>query len=114
MLRSGVSFPTVMKLLGHSSPDMTMLYIDIALTDLQREFHQARSQPRYLTPQPKLSSASARTGLGGLIDSLLVAQHTLEMFRRSLPGAPRRHLDRLSNRLTKIVSEVRELDSPSK
>lgn len=26
MLRSGVSFPSVMKLLGHSSPDMTMLY----------------------------------------------------------------------------------------
>ena len=115
MLRSGVSFPTVMKLLGHSSPDMTMLYLDIALTDLQREFHLARSQPRHLAPQPKLSSASPRTGLAGLNDSLLAAQHTMEMFRRSLPaGAPRRHLDRLSNRLTKIVSEARKLDSPSK
>jgi len=94
---------------------MTMLYLDIALTDLQREFHLARSQPRHLAPQPKLSSLSPRTGLAGLIDSLLAAQHTLEMFRRSLPaGAPRRHLDRLSNRLTKIVSEARKLDSPSK
>ena len=115
MLRSGVSFPTVMKLLGHSSPDMTMLYVDIALTDLQREFHLARSKPRHLVPQPKVSSPSPRTGLGGLIDSLLAAQHTMEMFRRSLPaGAPRRRFDRLSNRLTKIVSETRKIDSPSK
>lgn len=39
----------------------------------------------------------------------------MEMFRRSLPaGTPRRYLDRLSNRLTKIVSEVRKLDTPSK
>jgi len=115
MLRSGVGFPAVMKLLGHSSPDMTMLYLDIALTDLQREFHLARSQPRHLVPQPRLSSASARTGLDGLLDSLLAAQHTLEMFRRSLPaGPPRRHLVRLSNRLTKILSEIRKLDSPKK
>jgi integrase len=34
MLRSGVSSPTVMKLLGHGSPDMTMLYLDTALTGL--------------------------------------------------------------------------------
>ncbi|MBV8890746.1 MAG: hypothetical protein JO266_02025, partial [Acidobacteria bacterium] len=42
MLRSGVSFPGVMKLLGHNSSDMTMKYLDIALPDLQREFHSAR------------------------------------------------------------------------
>jgi len=29
-------------------------------------------------------------------------------------GAPRRCLDRLSNRLTKILSEARKLDSPGK
>jgi integrase len=115
MLRSGVGFPAVMKLLGHNSPHMTMRYLDIALTDLQREFHLARSQPRHLAPQPKASFASARTGLHGLIDSLLAAQHVLEMFRRSLPaGAPRRCLDRLSNRLTKIVSEARNLTPPGK
>ena len=36
MLRAGVSFPALMKLLGHTSPDMTMLYIEVALNDLQR------------------------------------------------------------------------------
>ena len=53
------------------------------------------------------------TGLGGVLDSLLAAQHVLEMFRRALPnGTSRRHLDRLSNRLTKILSEARKLTTP--
>jgi hypothetical protein len=58
-------------------------------------------------------SAPLRPGLDGLIDSLLAAQHVLEMFRRALPdGASRRRLDRLSNRLTKIVIEARQLPTP--
>ena len=40
MLRAGISFPALMKLLGHTSPDMTMLYVEVALNDLQREFHR--------------------------------------------------------------------------
>ena len=115
MLRSGVEFVSIMKLLGHTSPEMTMLYLEVALTDLQREFHLARLQPRHLAPQPKTQLAPARAGLDGLIDSILTAQHVTEMYRRTLPdGAPRRCLDRLSNRLTKILSEVRELNSPGK
>jgi site-specific recombinase XerD len=113
MLRAGVSLLAVMKLLGHTSPEMTMRYLDVVLTDLQREFELARSKPRHLAPQPKASFASLRTGLGGVIDSLLAAQHVLEMFRRTLPnGNSRRSLDRLSNRLTKILSEARKLVTP--
>src|SRR5208283_5010151 len=113
MLRSGVSFPALMKLLGHTSPDMTMLYVEVVLTDLQREFQQARSKPRHLVPQPKTSFALTRTGLDGVIDSLQAAQQALEMFRRGLPtGAARRCLDRLSNRLTKIAAETRKLRTP--
>ena len=115
MLRSGVGLPALMKLLGHKSPEMTMRYLDITLTDLQREFHTARSQPRHLAPQPKAHLASLRTGLPGVIDSLLAAQHSMEMFRRALSeGHPRRCLDRLSNRLTKILSQLRKLDTPEK
>jgi hypothetical protein len=45
--------------------------------------------------------------MDGVIDALLSAQHVLEMFRRALPnGASRTCLDRLSNRLTKIVGRV--------
>ena len=50
MLRSGVTLPAIMKLLGHKSPDMTMLYLEITLTDLEKEFQQATSKPRYLVP----------------------------------------------------------------
>lgn len=115
MLRSGVEFFSVMKLLGHQSPEMTMLYLDIALTDLQREFQLARSHPRHLAPQPNTQHASARAGLDGVIDSLHTTQHVVEMYRRNLPdGAPRRCLDRLSNRLTKILAIVRKLNTPEK
>jgi integrase len=113
MLRAGVSFPALMKLLGHTSPEMTMLYLEVVLNDLQREFQQARSKPRHLVPQPKTSFALTRAGLDGVIDSFLAAQHALEMFRRTLPiGAARCCLDRLSNRLTKIVTEARKLGTP--
>jgi hypothetical protein len=115
MLRSGVSFPGVMKLLGHNSSDMTMKYLDIALTDLQREFHSARLHPRHLVPQPKAPAGSVRFGLNGVIDSVLGAQHVLEMFRRTLPHDPVRHsLDRLSNRFTKILAELRTLNTLAK
>jgi hypothetical protein len=40
MVRAGVSFAAIMKLLGLTSADMTRLYLDIVLTDLQRQFHQ--------------------------------------------------------------------------
>ncbi len=113
MLRAGVSFPALMKLLGHTSPKMTMLYVEVALNDLQREFQHARSKPRHLLPQPKTSFALTRLGLDGVIDSLQAAQHALEMFRRRLPvGAARGCLDRLSNRLTKIATEARKLGTP--
>src|SRR5215469_18911362 len=100
----------VMKLLGHSSPKMTMHYVDVTLTDLQREFQLARSKPRHLAPQPKTSPAPVRAGLHGLIDSLLATQHVMEMVRRSLINSEQRaRLNRLVNRLTKSLSETRKL-----
>ncbi|MGA7315578.1 MAG: tyrosine-type recombinase/integrase, partial [Silvibacterium sp.] len=75
MLRSGVSFPVLMKLLGHVNPEMTMRSVDVALTDLEREFQLARAKPRHLAPQPKTSTAPLRAGLDGIIDSLITAQH---------------------------------------
>ena len=102
-----------MKLLGHTDPEMTMRYVEVALTDLQREFELARSKPRHLIPQPKTPFTSTRTGLNGVLDSIIAAQHVLEMFRRTLPDSEaRKHLDRLSNRLTKILAEARKLTTP--
>jgi integrase len=110
MVRAGVSLPALMTLLGHVKAEMTMKYVLVAGDDLQREFHLARSHPRHLAPQPKAPPLSPRAGLEGLVDSVLFAQHAVEMFRRSLPDNSARHcLDRISNRLTKILSEVRKL-----
>jgi len=113
MLRAGVGFPVLMKLLGHACPEMTMRYLDIAIPDLQREFQLARSRPRHMVPQPTAPLTAVRTGLDGVIHSLVAAQHILEMHRRTLPlGAARTHLDRLSNRLSKIVAEIRNVSAP--
>jgi integrase len=113
MVRAGVSLPALMTLLGHVKAEMTMKYVQVAGDDLQREFHLARSRPRHLVPQPKAPTISPRAGLDGVADALLFAQHAIEMFRRSLPDSPPRScLDRLSNRLTKIISEARKLNPP--
>lgn len=59
------------------------------------------------------SASPRRADLPSLIDSLKAAQHVLEMFRRNLQqGSDRRLLDRLANRLVKIVAQVRKLDPP--
>jgi site-specific recombinase XerD len=112
MLRAGVGLPALMNLLGHVDPDMTMRYLDVTLTDLQREFQLARSKPRHLAPQPRTPVPLVRTGLNGVIDALFGAQHALEMFRRALPSdATRTCLARLSNRLTKIIAETKRLQT---
>jgi integrase len=112
MLRAGVSLQAVMKLLGHLNPEMTLHYVEVSLLDVQREFHLARSKPRHLLPAAKLptSLASRQPNLTGLLDSLRIAQHILEVFRRTLPeGSDRRLLERLANRLSKITSVIRKL-----
>lgn len=111
MLRAGVGLPALMNLLGHVDPDMTLRYLDVTLTDLQREFQMARAKPRHLAPQPK-TSLPLRTGLNGVIDALSGAQHVLEMFRRTFSNSVTRTcLDRLSNRLTKIIAEAKKLST---
>jgi site-specific recombinase XerD len=110
MLRAGVGLPALMNLLGHTDPDMTMRYLDVTLTDLEREFQLARSKPRHLAPQPKTPLTPLRSGFAGVVDVLSGAHHVLEMFRRTLPHSTARTcLDRLSNRLTKIIAEAKKL-----
>jgi site-specific recombinase XerD len=116
MLRAGVGFAGVMKLLGHKDPHMTLGYLEITQQDLQREFHLARSHPRHLAPSPTVSStAPPRADLASLIDSLKAVQHVLEMFRRSLAeDSPGRLLARLARRPVKILADTRKLNPPQK
>ena len=61
---------------------------------------------------PKHLPHQLRTGIDGLIDSLVAAQHVMEMFRRSLPnGNARNRLLRLSVRLIKILTEIRKIQT---
>jgi hypothetical protein len=103
MLRAGVSFPVLMKLLGHTSPEMTMRYLDVALTDLQREFRLARSQPRHLVPQPKVPLARLRSGL----DEWLILYSLLNMSWRCFAGGCQRGL--LANASTASPTGLRRL-----
>ena len=95
---------------------MTLEYLQITQQDLQREFHLARSHPRHLAPSRTLSSGSPpRADLSSLIDSLMAAQHVLEMYRRSVADhSARRLLNRLANRIVKILAETRKLNPPQK
>jgi integrase len=113
MLRAGVSFAAVIKLLGHKSPHMTLEYLEITQQDLQREFQMACSHPRHLTPHPRgpHSTHPRHADLASLIDSLHAAQHVLAMYRRNVPQtSARRSLDRLANRLAKLLAAARNLD----
>jgi len=114
MMRSGVSFPALMNLLGHSTPKMTLLYSEFTQTDLQREFRAALSQPRHLAPPPRAATATIglKPDLTSTLHAIQVAQHVMEMFRRTLSdtsGAASPVLDRLANRLTKLAAELRKL-----
>jgi integrase len=61
LVRAGVGLPALMKLLGHVNPEMTMRYVDVVGTDLQREFHLAQSQPRHLgNPKHRLDQLANR------------------------------------------------------
>jgi integrase len=111
MLRAGVSFPALMKLLGHASPEMTMNYAELTPNDVHREFHELRSPSRHRLPPPKASTASFLADLPSSLHAVQAAQHVLEMFRRTLPETDSASavLDRMVNRLTKIAAELRKL-----
>jgi integrase len=113
MLMTGVTFAGIMQLLGHRSPHMTLAYLTLTQPDLQREYRAALAHPRHLVPLPRspLSTHSDAASLPTLVDSVRVAQHVLEMFRRAVTDdSTRRVLNRLGNRLTKIIAELSKLD----
>ena len=116
MLRAGVSLIGVMKLLGHSRPEMTMQYLKITLQDLQHEYRKALANSPHLVPSPRaLPASSSRADLPSLLASFDTAAHILEMFRRALPdGSERRLLARIGNRIAKIIAQLRPLNPPPK
>ena len=108
MVRAGVSFPALMKMLGHTTPRMTLRYVDVTQVDLQREYRAALARTPHCAALVVGRPVSQPAGLTGVQESLLHTQRLLEMYRRSLPsGMLASKLVRLANRLTKIASILR-------
>lgn len=109
LLRAGASLPAVKELLGHRSIEMTLRYVQVSQIDLQREYHQAREKMGNLHAIPKLRSATG-DGLQALQELLTEARHRIEMWRRNLVHEKAKSKwARLTNRLSKVATELRRL-----
>ena len=109
MVRAGVGLPALMKLLGHVNPEMTMRYVDVAWN---RSAARVSSGP-LATPASGAATESAnilaarRPGRCRRFPAVRSTCH------RDVPPLPAGRpsatcLDRLSNRLTKILAETRK------
>ncbi len=118
MIRLGVSLPALMQLLGHKDIRMTMRYVQVTQSDLQREFHLARqnaTQHLHIPQLPVYSPLSGRSDLPGIRRALAATRHLLEMYRRQLQDEKARcRLQRLDNRLLKVVFELDRFGTPEK
>lgn len=112
MLRAGASIITVMHLLGHKSVTMTMRYVQVTQSDLQREFNKARQNVATLYAIPELPCTRAippNAEVPDILKSLTAINHLVEMFRRQLGDEKcRRKIARLANRLHKMTTEFRQ------
>ena len=99
-IRSGMSLPAVMKLMGHTTPAMTMCYIQVTQTDLQREYLLgARQSPhRFLLPADRPAHS--------LVDALRWSLHLLDASRTQSRS---RHWDTFRRRLLRIIRAAQDL-----
>jgi hypothetical protein len=116
MLRAGVSLPALMKLLGHRTANMTLRYVEITQKDLQREFHQARQNPRYLIPLPVSTAASDpdRADAISILQRLSATIRFLDLFRQQDGAEFDKPLQLLLRRLVRIRSRFEKITSEAK
>jgi len=105
MLRSGMSLPALKEILGHRKIEMTMRYVQVSQTDLQREYLLARRKMETLHSVPKLPGGartkSANT-IPGVFNNLDAIRHQLEMYRRQLSESSGRKLQSLMRSLARF------------
>jgi len=115
MIRAGLSLPALMQMLGHHDIRMTLRYVEVTQTDLQREFHLARQRLASVHQIPSLPAlATLSPGQPTLLavrDALQASRRLLESRRRdSAHSNPQRKtLGRLSNRIAKVSRELDRL-----
>ena len=119
MLRAGMSLPALQALLGHQDIRMTLRYTQVSQTDLQQQYQLARQHvavrhPLPPLPVPPASLPELEAGILAITQALAAARHLMEMYRRQLTQpAPRGALDRLENRLSKIIAALGQLPDPA-
>lgn len=111
MLRAGISLPALKEILGHRDIKMTMLYVQVTQSDLQRAYHLARHKMAAVHTLPQLPTRyDLQTGnglIGELDRALKEIDHRLEMYRRQLDNNQLKNRIRsLSRRLVKIRKEL--------
>ena len=101
MLSHQVSLPGIMALLGHTTPRMTMCYLKVTQSDLQREYLQAQSQRHYFPPPLPFPQPAPSADPASVLQAFRDALHLLDCSRLHL-GYPKA-LDILRRRLLKFL-----------
>lgn len=116
MLRAGISLPALKEILGHRDLNMTMAYVQVTQSDLQRQYQLARQKMANLHVMPQLPNPTPREnstiGITQVCSKLDVIRCQLEMHRRGLSDQnTARKLHPLLRRLRKLRSALAALGS---
>ena len=115
MARAKMPVPALMKLLGHSTPKMTMRYVEVAQVDVRKAYDEAlvqlrllhAVQPQALPPHSALPSQPAPDQLLSLMAATIAR---LENLRRDTHDpAEAKRLLRLVKRLRKTAHDFKDI-----
>jgi integrase len=119
MARAGMPVPALMKLLGHTTPKMTMRYVEVAQADVRQAYDQALTQlsvirsvqtralPTLPVPSTALPPQPASHQLLKFMDAMITG---LESHRRDEPD-PRhaQQLNRFIKRMRKAGYDLKDI-----
>jgi integrase len=115
MARAGMPVPALMKLLGHTTPKMTMRYVEVAQVDVRKAYDEAvvqlrlmhAVQPQALPPHSALPSQPAPDQLLSLMTATIARLENLR--RDSHDPAEAKRLLRLVKRLRKTAHDFKDI-----
>jgi site-specific recombinase XerD len=109
MIRSGLSLPVLMRLLGHKDIRMTLRYVEVTSQDTHREFYAARQravQP-HSVPVIAMPNCAPSPNPSTIRQAIAATRHLLEMYRRGLhQEKTRRQIQRLDHRLLAVADQL--------
>lgn len=111
MARGGMSVPALMKILGHSTPDMTLRYIEVANVEMQDAYYQAIAKLNCLKRlRPTLSPPASPSEPPPLADLFTALIQHLETQRRdsNCPQA-KQQLHRFIDRMRRARKDLKNI-----